>query len=117
MNKRIASQVAFACILFLALGLTTFDSAPVNLSVTLRITSTNPENVLSFDAAYLLGGKTGKPQFGKYHTPYEMSISVDDQYVAGLFSKTVGDGAIDVASVVQATTHSWRRPRKIPRPH
>jgi hypothetical protein len=103
MMHHLKSALIIVVVLMMSLGLTTSDhNKATKLNLKLRVTSTRPENVLSFDAAYLLGGRTGKPQFGKHQTPYERSISVDNEYVAGLFSKTAGDGSIKVEIVLES---------------
>ena len=97
MINRIKLALTSIALLFLALGVApNAPSKKTDLSVTLRITSENPNEVLSFDAAYLVGGKSGTTQFGKYRTPYELSVSVENDFVAGMFNKTAGASSISV---------------------
>ncbi len=97
MISRITLALASAAILFLTLGIAPHaPNGKSNLIVTLRVTSEDPNEVLSFDAAYLLGGTKGKAQFGKYRTPYELSVSVENDFVAGMFNKTSGGASISV---------------------
>lgn len=62
--------------------------------VILRVTSSNPDEAISFDASYLLGNQNGKLTHAALKTPFE--IKSDAEFVNGMFQKTAGDGDMQV---------------------
>lgn len=85
--------------LIMIMGFVGNQNNPTDFTVKLKVTSSS-QSEIKFNAAYILGEKKEKSQFGTFQTPYELSVTANNGYVAGLFSKTEGDGFLKVEIVL-----------------
>jgi len=63
-------------------------------TVILRVTSSNPKEIVSFDASYLFGEKNSKLTHAELKTPFE--LKAEAKLVNGVFQKTAGNGSLQV---------------------
>jgi|GEM_PF-6026852 len=108
MKHSIILGLGTALFLVMVMGFINHQTVPTDINVRLLITSSS-QNEIKFNAAYIFGEKTLKSQFGTFQTPYELSVSANNGYVAGLFSKTEGDGFLKVAVVLDKNGHTLNR--------
>ena len=106
MKHYVILGLGVALFLTITMGVIGHGSEPPEINVTLRITSSIAREQIGFNAAYIVGGRTGKPQFGTFQTPYELSISASNGYVAGRFNRTKGNASLNVEIVLSQNGHT-----------
>jgi hypothetical protein len=68
--------------------------------IILRVTSTNPGEVMKFDASYIFRAGDSRLQNVERQTPFEVKVKSD--YVAGIFRKKSGGGDLLVTVTTSA---------------
>ena len=106
MKRSIILGLGTVLFLIMIMGFVHHQSNPTNFTVKLIVTSSIPQSEIKFNAAYVVGEKPEKSQFGTFQTPYEISVSANSGYVAGLFSKIEGNGFLDVGVEVGQNGHT-----------
>ena len=104
MKHRIILGLGAALFLIMVMGFINHQTVPTDINVRLLVTSSS-QSEIKFNAAYVVGEKPEKSQFGTFQTPYELSVSANSGYVAGLFSKTEGNGFLEVGVEVDQNGH------------
>jgi len=87
--------VAFSIIVLLgvfvlALGFTRGDTSGDNLNLTIRVTSSDPNEKLAFKMSYIFGGADGELKSRSFRTPYTITRSAIKGYISGIFQKLEG---------------------------